>query len=371
LASITTGEALYARGSYQEALSAYDSALTGLQTLRDGIPDRLQTALADAEAALLALDATPAITNFELALVFAADNTQAQQGLSRAEALATTKPLWQQAQIDIDNQQWPAAEQSLQQLLAADPRFPGAEQQLDEVTAQLEAASYTANMSRGYEALAAQQFTRAIAAFKAALTLEPNDSDALAALTQTRTEQTAAAIAGDLAQAKRFERNEAWAEAVAVYDKLLHQHPDLADVKAARLPAQIRAGLDQQFTDIMADPLKLSSNKRYRSAQRTLADMRSLNNPGTKLSHQIQQLNTTLTRARTPVAIQLQSDNLTQVEVYRVAQLGTLSQHTLQLTPGHYVAAGNRLGFRDVRVEFTIDGLTPPTPINIMCTEPI
>ncbi len=54
-----------------------------------------------------------------------------------------------------------------------------------------------------------------------------------------------------------------------------------------------------------------------------------------------------------------------------MAELGRFEQTSVKLRPGHYVAAGTRKGYRDVRVEFTITGEPLQQPIEVRCEEPI
>ena len=64
-------------------------------------------------------------------------------------------------------------------------------------------------------------------------------------------------------------------------------------------------------------------------------------------------------------------DNLTDVTLFRIAKLGLFAQTTVQLRPGRYIAAGSRMGYRDVRVEFTITGEPLAEPILVRCSEQI
>ena len=89
------------------------------------------------------------------------------------------------------------------------------------------------------------------------------------------------------------------------------------------------------------------------------------------LPAQLQQVRSFLERARVPVNVQLQSDGLTDVTVYRVGELGLFTSQTLSLVPGTYTAVGVRPGYRDVRAEFVvaIDGQAPV--VTIACNEAI
>ena len=54
-----------------------------------------------------------------------------------------------------------------------------------------------------------------------------------------------------------------------------------------------------------------------------------------------------------------------------MARLGLFNQHQLELRPGTYTAVGSRLGYRDVRVEFTVKPGSPTPAVTIACTETI
>jgi hypothetical protein len=69
--------------------------------------------------------------------------------------------------------------------------------------------------------------------------------------------------------------------------------------------------------------------------------------------------------------VALRSDAQTDVVVYKVAKLGKFNQHELALRPGAYTAVGSRIGYRDVRVDFTVKPEGPPPALTIACTEAI
>ena len=89
------------------------------------------------------------------------------------------------------------------------------------------------------------------------------------------------------------------------------------------------------------------------------------------LSLQVAELHRYLSQSTIPVPVVLLSDSLTEVTLFRVAKLGTVEQTSVQLKPGHYIAAGSRNGYRDVRVEFTITGEPMEEPILVSCNEAI
>ena len=102
-----------------------------------------------------------------------------------------------------------------------------------------------------------------------------------------------------------------------------------------------------------------------------LADAQGVGEAGPRLTEQSAELERLLRLASTPIAIELQSDELTEVTVYRVGELGTFAQTTLELRPGTYTAIGSRDGYRDVRQTFTILPGRPLEPVRVECSEPI
>ncbi len=122
---------------------------------------------------------------------------------------------------------------------------------------------------------------------------------------------------------------------------------------------------------VFDDPLKLSTASVFRTAQATLNDALGIANPGDKLRAQIAKLENLLDLALLPVKVVFQSDNLTNVTLFRVAEMGRFEQRSLKLKPGRYIAGGTRAGFRDVRIEFTVTGKQVVEPVVVRCVEPI
>jgi hypothetical protein len=122
---------------------------------------------------------------------------------------------------------------------------------------------------------------------------------------------------------------------------------------------------------MLSDPLKLAVNATYNRAQDLLKDAAGIANPGPVLRQQIADLDKVLRQSQTPVDVILRSDGVTDVTVFRVKKLGVFEQTSILLKPGRYIAAGKRVGFRDVRVEFIISGETRPEPILVSCSQAI
>ena len=94
-------------------------------------------------------------------------------------------------------------------------------------------------------------------------------------------------------------------------------------------------------------------------------------NQGPILTKQLADLENLLKVSATPVKIRLQSDNLTDVVVYKVGKMGMFQTRELNLRPGKYIAIGRRDGYRDVRIEFLVSQDTNKQAIQIVAKERI
>ena len=145
----------------------------------------------------------------------------------------------------------------------------------------------------------------------------------------------------------------------------------LTDVKVKQIPVSVRADLDRRIKKALSDPLALSAITEYRRGQKVLQDASGIRNPGPVLQQQMRALGEVLKASQTPIQVVLTSDSNTDVTLFRVAKLGSFDKTAVSLTPGRYIVAGTRMGFRDVRVEFTVTDRGLDQPISVSCNEAI
>jgi hypothetical protein len=106
-------------------------------------------------------------------------------------------------------------------------------------------------------------------------------------------------------------------------------------------------------------------------ATKLIIDVTTMESVGPRLAEQRDELSRLLKRAATPVPVELVSDNVTTVSIYKVGALGAFTTRRLELRPGTYVAVGARPGYRDVRLEFRVAPEIDMEPVVVRCEEPI
>jgi eukaryotic-like serine/threonine-protein kinase len=230
------------------------------------------------------------------------------------------------------------------------------------VAAQLASGRFQAAMTNALQALDAGRLEAAEGALNRAAGERPRDPAVAAARTRLAEARRDRQLRDLLDQAQAAVADEQWAQAVTHYEAVQKIDPHHGASQTALRIVRPRAELAGQLAAFIDAPQRLASSGVRDDADRTLAAARALSPPGDRIQAQIDTLQRLVAQARTPVAVQLRSDNVTEVTVFRVGEQGRFSEKSLELLPGRYVAVGARSGYRDVRVEFEV---APGQPLSV------
>lgn len=371
LALASSGDDLYRQREFDAATTQYRDALAALDALVASVPERLRDRLAAAEAALEDLDQASALAALDIADLLAPGDSDAAALRQRAALQPALAEAFSAAAGAETAGDLAAAREHFAAAMAIDPGHQRAASEWQRVSAAYQARQYQDAMSRGYVALAANRLAEARAAFRAATTLRPDALEARDALAQAGTADTGARLAELQRTGQRLEQSEQWQRAVAAYQEALQLDSAVLFAREGLARSQPRADLDQQLRDILAAPGRLSNPAVARETAQLLERAKGIAPRGPELAAQIAAAQQALELANTPVPVTLRSDALTEVTVYKVARLGRFQQRELQLRPGTYTAVGNRVGYRDVREQFTIEPGETALTVTIACTEAI
>jgi len=376
LTAVDQGDKAYRSGDYQQSLNSYHQALDQLQQLQQLAQQTLQQALTDGEMAIQRAnpeDIPLAQESATLTMAIAPDNSQSVELNRQVSQFPPLVDALFQGDRQFQQKQYQQAKKAYQSALAIDPSHQRAQRGLEDTLGAIDRQNFLAQMSEGYKALQAEDFAAALSAFAEAKAIDNSDlsvQSAQQAIAETQSRQQQMAIDRQMDSAVKFAQQEQWQQAQQVYRQLLEDDPSLVDTKVKLIPVAIRAQLDQQLVSLLDDPLALADKAIYAKATAWLADAQGIANPGPRLQNQIQQLEILIQRATLPISVSLVSDNQTEVTIYKVAKLGTFARQTVALTPGRYTIVGSRRGYRDMRIELTLEG-DRVEPIMIRCTERI
>ena len=179
----------------------------------------------------------------------------------------------------------------------------------------------------------------------------------------------ARALAGHREQGALLESREDWRGALAQYTAALSIDAYVTFAVEGRERAEKRAALDEALAVHSRRPERLSAPAVAREAEALLERARGAQPIGPALQARIEALEVALARARTPVAVVIESDGLTELTLSRVGRLGTLTRRSLELVPGTYTVTGSRQGYRDVRRQFSVTPGAPGPSVSLRCEE--
>ena len=365
------GDEYYRNREFEAALTAYEAGLELMEHLLAQKQQALADAISAGNEAIEQGDSTAATSAFELALAITSDSQAAQQGLQRAKVLDNVQQLLARAQLFEESGSVIEALAVLQQVAGLDPARGSVGHSIARLRTVLDQREFQRQMSAGYQALGREEYSAAITAFQAAIKLDARATEAQEALKQAQIDQNLHAINGHLARAELFRTQEKWQQALREYDQALGIDANLVVVLQSRKETAVRARLDAALQDAITRPERLTSDVVWKAAQVLYQNASTIEQPGPRLSQQITALQKQLQYAIKPVEVTFSSDNLSRINLLKVAQLGSFVTRKLELKPGDYAIVASREGYRDVRKEFTVAPRSQSIQLTIQCEEQI
>jgi tetratricopeptide (TPR) repeat protein len=367
---IAAGEKAYRENRYVTAQNIYLETAATVERLLAQVPNIVESLLDAGNLALANGNSSAAMAAFEQVISMSGDNAVAVRGRKRATTLDQVLALVGQAEGYERLEQRDKAASAYREALSIDALAPGAAAAIQRIESRKRKDAFRAAMSAGISALDKHRFSQARQAFGRAEKLDPGRSEVTAALRQVDNAKASFHIDRHLSAAREAETAERWGDAFKEFTAALTFDARLSPALAGKRQAGQRRRLDAQLVAYLARPERLSAEKVHLEASQVLARARALKASGARIDKQITTLARALELAHTPLPVVLRSDNTTAVTVYRVGELGQFEQRELALLPGTYTALGKRDGYRDVRVEFTLQhGTVAPAPVIIQCSE--
>lgn len=369
--ALADGDAAMTQHEFAQAIAKFDAVATALDGLEKRLPQVVEERLEAARAAFDAGRSGDARQGYAQVLEVDPQNAAAKTGLARSKVLdqvlrETAAGVQAEQAGDVT-----AAVAAYRRAVGLDPATTVAAANLQRLEARASSDTYTAAVARAQAALARGEYAAARAAFEQAARLRPGTPEVDEGLQQIRRATETQALAATLERAAAAERAEQWAEAVRLHREALKAAPTLVAAQQGIERAEPRAQLDAELQAFFDKPERLYSPAGRDIARNVLERAARVGAPNTRLQEQVARLQRQLREAETPIRVALASDNLTEVQIYRVGKLGPFEQKDLELMPGRYTVVGTRQGYRDVRKELNLVPGSAPTTIVVRCEERI
>lgn len=368
---LAAGDKDYQAREYITALEHFSAIEPLLTTLEKRAGEVLAAQLKAGATSLQEGRSADAKAAFVLATKIEPGNKTAEHGLKRATTLDEVLKLVATAERMEKESNPVGAVEQFRKALALDVEAPRAADGVARIEAKFAADAFASTMARGYAALAKADYTSARGAFEAARRVRPAAPEIPQALKQIEQEQRTDVISAKLGVAQEHEAHERWADALKEYRAVAELDSTVAAAQEGIARVTPRTALNEQLELYLTQPERLFSQPVRAAARDTVARGTSVANPGPVLQKQLTTLKDWLARADVPVSIALQSDNVTQVTIYRIGPLGTFAERSLDLVPGSYTVVGTRPGYRDVRREINVRPGAASQPVVIRCEDRI
>ena len=369
LEAARAGDEAYRNREFEQANASYQEAADTLNTLLESVPARLEQALAGGGQALLDGEPELAGESFGLALLLDAGNAAAQAGLERTANYETFAAALERAGELAQAGELRESLAAYREAAGLDATSQEAQAGVADITGRIRQTEFSALMSAGFALLEGGDPEAAIAEFERAASLGVNNEQAEAAIEQTRNQVASVEIERLRGQIENAEQAEQWQQALESYETVLGIDANVVFALDGRDYADRRALLDNLLAEAIANPHRFNEDGVYRQALDVYYTGRAIENPGPKLTGQLDELEILLADSQIPIEVRFASDNLTAVTILRVAELGIFEQTSLALKPGRYIALGRRVGYREVREEFTVGFGQTPARVLVQCVD--
>ena len=370
-ADLTLGDSHFAQGDYLTAEKIYLRSAAALDRVQGSSRRVLEQALVDGGRALTSGDSTAATAAFSTALGIDPGNRSAFTGLKRAGVLDELI-----AQLDAGSQSerhrdWSTAVRQYREAVSLDPDSITAREGLTRVQGKLADGAFSRLMSESLRALRQGDYPAARRALVEAESQRPDSPQVAETLAQVEDAEKLESIAAHRQRAAEHEAAEEWRAAAGEYDAVLHLDPNIEFALDGKQRCEARAILSERIAYHLGHPDRLSSPKVYEEASDLLEDATEIDPAGSRHQEQIEQLESLLQMAGTTVRVVLDSDERTEVTVFKIGHLGMFLQHELELRPGTYTVVGTRQGYRDVRHQLVVVAGEDPPALLVRCEEEI
>ena len=375
LENISIGDDLYREGEYLRSIKQYREALDQLNNLKEDAAKIIESTIISANNNIEKLDSELTVeqTINSINLAFAIDKNNESIKLLKERSLKLPDLFNKVMQSDqfISEQKYEDAFSVLSEAIMLDPYRKKTKTSMENLNKRIKEKTFIEFMSEGFEAMDQNNFSSARKVFNEALKTYPERPDVYDALNQLESRESSFQIKERIKNAEANENLENWSEAKKEYEALLESDNSLVSLKARLINVRIRAELDEQLENLINNPLTLRSDELHQKAKKLLKTAQGINQRGAKLEKQIESVSKIIVQARNPIPVNFFSDNKTKVTIFKIGSLGLFEKRTIELVPGKYVALGQRIGFRDVRLDFAIEPNEVDKNISIMCVESI
>ncbi len=349
------------------AAEKYAQAGRKAAELADTTQAVFQRLLEEGRKALEEGDSNIAQKKFRTALMIEPFSDPAQRNLERAEKLDAVNLLVESGKTHEKNGRFAFAHTDYQEALKLDPESKEAQKALNRVKERIVGQQFQKLMSDGLTAYHDGRYQSARTQLLRAKSFRPDSREVQNALLQVDEAIRLAKIEKLRHKALTAEQTEDWDKALGSYLEVLKIDPNISFAVQGKERALEQIRVDKRIRFFLQKPDAMESNPQLQNAILVIEEAQSLQPMGPQLSQRLDELKALVDAARTPIKVMIESDNLTEVAVYKVGKLGRFTTRELSLRPGSYTVVGSRDGYKDVRQKIIVKPRQKAMRVTVIC----
>jgi tetratricopeptide (TPR) repeat protein len=361
------GDRMLMDRSFAVAAEKYAQAADKAKAMIDNTETVFQKLTEEGRKAIENGDSVTAQQKFSLALKIQPSDESAQRNLERAETLDEVKRLITSGKNHEEHHRFAFAHGDFQRALQLDPESMEAQNGLDRMKEKIVSDQFKKLMSDGLTAYHNGQYQLARTTLLKAKLFRPRSPEVNGALSQVDEAIRLNKIEKLRQKAMFAEQAENWKHALKSYLAVLKIDPDISFAVQGKTRALEHIRITKRMGFFLEEPKVMESDRQLANAIHLIEEAEKLEQKGPHLTARLRELNTLVNLAKTPVKVMLESDNLTEIAVYKVGKLGKFTARELSLRPGTYTVVGSRNGYQDVRLRITVKPGQTSLRVSIIC----
>jgi hypothetical protein len=349
------------------AAEKYSQARKKAAELADNAEAVFQKLIKEGQKALENGEGDIARKKFHTALKVEPSNTAAQRYLERAEKIDTVNRLIESGENHEKNNRLAFAHTDYQEALKLDSESQKAQKALNRVKEQIVGEQFQKLMSEGLTAYHNGNYHSARTKLLKAKLFRPDSREVKNALLQVDSAIRLDKIEKLHQKAITAEQTEGWEQALKSYLAVLKIDPNISFAVQGKKRSLQHIRIAKRMMFFLEKPGVMESDRQLENAILLIKEAEKLEQKGPQFNARLNALKTVVDLARTPVKVMIESDNLTEIAVYKVGKLGKFTARELSLRPGTYTVVGSRNGYQDVRLKITVKPGQKSLRVSIIC----
>lgn len=360
---------LFSGSAYADAVQELQAASSQATQQLDAMNAAFDAAMRAAEGALEQDEFEQAKLHITKALSLRPTSVEAQSVGQKIDALPEVLSLVKAVQDARTQNDAEGEMKSLRALLALDPKREGLQARLDNLIIQTLEQRFVGHVKSALVCLEKRDLACAESNGAAAQKIFANRSEVTLLSSKISTLSRELKIERLLADADAAMQGDRWGDAL-----VLLQNASAIDQGRKRIQdglelAHKLTDLDGALDSYLSAPQRLGADNVANGARAVVAESDTYAQHSAALSAKAQNLKSVLSDYATKVSVLVRSDNLTDISVRGVGQVGRTKARAIELKPGTYTLEGIRPGYKAMLKTLVVPVGAQNLSIEVVCNE--